>query len=618
MIIGTAGHIDHGKTALVRALTGVETDRLPEEQRRGITIALGFAPLVLEGVGTVGMVDVPGHEGFVRTMLAGASGIDLALLVIDAAEGVRPQTREHLAILSLLGIRGGVVALTKADLVDEELRVLAIDEVRGALAGSVLEGAPVLPVSALTGEGLDALRAALAAACAAVPARGGEDPWRLPIDRVFSVAGAGTVVTGTGWSGVLRREAAVHILPGDRAARVRGLESHGAKVDEIQAGHRVAVALAGIDRAEVPVGATLVRADEPWETTQVLRADLTLLSDAQRLGPRTRVRFHLGTQECGARVIAAGGEVIAGSTRAVRLVLDTPVLARGGDRFVLRGGSPFGTIGGGVVTDAIPFSRRARPWLETDATLAMRLGWMLDESGAAGLDLTIVPQRLGLRPVQVERLVKELAKVTRVGDRLIRNERLEQLRQRLITRLERAHQENPLAPGLDRQEARQLLSAQSAIADEAIRRAERAQVIVIEGATLRLPGFRAGAETGARSAKDDVLERLRSAGVAPPSLTELKAQWGNEVVALLKLLQKDGQVVQVGLEWWFAHEAMVTLLARLAAHVRPEAIYSPSELREALGITRKWLIPFLEWCDTRGISRRSEAGRRFPSVPTTP
>jgi selenocysteine-specific elongation factor len=618
MIIGTAGHIDHGKTALVRALTGVETDRLPEEQRRGITIALGFAPLVLEGVGTVGMVDVPGHEGFVRTMLAGASGIDLALLVIDAAEGVRPQTREHLAILSLLGIRGGVVALTKADLVDEELRVLAIDEVRGALAGSVLEGAPVLPVSALTGEGLDALRAALAAACAAVPARGGEDPWRLPIDRVFSVAGAGTVVTGTGWSGVLRREAAVHILPGDRAARVRGLESHGAKVDEIQAGHRVAVALAGIDRAEVPVGATLVRADEPWETTQVLRADLTLLSDAQRLGPRTRVRFHLGTQECGARVIAAGGEVIAGSTRAVRLVLDTPVLARGGDRFVLRGGSPFGTIGGGVVTDAIPFSRRARPWLETDATLAMRLGWMLDESGAAGLDLTIVPQRLGLRPVQVERLVKELAKVTRVGDRLIRNERLEQLRQRLITRLERAHQENPLAPGLDRQEARQLLSAQSAIAEEAIRRAERAQVIVIEGATLRLPGFRAGAETGARSAKDDVLERLRSAGVAPPSLTELKAQWGNEVVALLKLLQKDGQVVQVGLEWWFAHEAMVTLLARLAAHVRPEAIYSPSELREALGITRKWLIPFLEWCDTRGISRRSEAGRRFPSVPTTP
>lgn len=618
MIIGTAGHIDHGKTALVRALTGVETDRLPEERRRGITIALGFAPLVLEGIGTVGVVDVPGHEGFVRTMLAGASGIDLALLVIDAAEGVRPQTREHLAILSLLGIRGGVVALTKADLVDAEMRALAIEEVQGVLVGSVLEGAPILPVSAVTGEGLEALRTALAAACAQVPTRGEGDPWRLPVDRVFSVAGAGTVVTGTGWSGSLRREAAVRILPSGAPARVRGLESHGARVDEIQAGHRVAIALAGIDRETIPVGATVVHADQSWETTQVIRADLTLLPEAARVGPRTRVRFHLGTLECGARVIAVGGEVTPGATRPVRLVLDAPIIARGGDRFVLRGGSPFGTIGGGMVTDAVPLSRRARPWPDPEASSAARLGWMLDEAGAMGLDLTTVPQRLGLRTAQVERLVKELPKVVRIDDRLVRTVVLDALRQRLLERLERAHKENPLAPGLDRQVARQLLSAQSAIADEVIRRAERAQVIVVEGATIRLPGFAAGSEAGARSTTDEVLERLRSAGVEPPSLSELKAQWGNEVVAVLKLLQKEGQVVQVGLEWWFAHEAVVTLLARLAAHVGPEAIYTPSELREALGITRKWLIPFLEWCDARGISRRAEAGRRFPTVPAEP
>ena len=614
MIIGTAGHIDHGKTALVRALTGVETDRLPEERRRGITIALGFAPLVLDGIGTVGMVDVPGHEGFVRTMLAGASGIDLALLVVDATEGVRPQTREHLAILSLLGIRGGVVALTKADLVDTELRGLAVEEVQGVLAGSTLHGAPVLPVSAVTGEGIEALRTALTVVCAQVPARGEGEPWRLPIDRVFSVAGAGTVVTGTGWSGGLRREAAVRILPGEQVARVRGLESHGSKVDAIRAGHRVAVALAGIDREAIPVGATLVRADEPWETTQVLRADLTLLPDAHRLGPRTRVRFHLGTQECGARVIAVGGELLPGTARAVRLVLDTPILARGGDRVVLRGGSPVGTIGGGVVTDAVPRSRRARPWPAPEASLTLRLEWMLDEAGAAGLALAEVPQRLGVRSSQVDRLVKDLAKVTRIGERLIRHETVEQLRHRLLARLERAHAEQPLAPGLDRQEARQYLSGQVTIADEVIRRAERAQLIVIEGATLRLPGYSAGAGAGARSAKDEVLERLRSAGIEPPTLTELKAMWGNEVVALLKLLQKEGAVVQVGLEWWFAHEAVETLLARLAAHVRPEVTYAPSELREVLGITRKWLIPFLEWCDARGISRRSEAGRRFPGA----
>ncbi|MEY4609244.1 MAG: selenocysteine-specific translation elongation factor, partial [Gemmatimonadota bacterium] len=477
MIIGTAGHIDHGKTALVRALTGVETDRLPEERRRGITIALGFAPLVLEGVGTVGVVDVPGHEGFVRTMLAGASGIDLALLVVDASEGVRPQTREHLAILSLLGIGGGVVALTKVDLLEPELRVLAIEEVQGVLAGSVLADAPVIPVSAVTGEGIDTLRLALAAACAQVPARGSDEPWRLPVDRVFSVAGAGTVVTGTGWSGVLERESAVRILPSGATARVRGLESHGARVEVIQAGHRVAVALAGIDREEIPVGATLVRADDPWETTQVIRTDLTTLADAPRLGPRTRLRFHLGTMECGARVIASGGEMLPGAVRAVRVVLDAPIVARGGDRFVLRGGSPFGTIGGGVVSDAVPLSRRARPWPEPSATHSARLGWMLNEAGAVGLDLAALPQRLGLRLAQVERLLKDLPKVTRIGDRLVRTAVLERLRQRLLTRLERAHQENPLAPGLDRQEARQLLSAQQDIADEVMRRAERAQVI---------------------------------------------------------------------------------------------------------------------------------------------
>jgi selenocysteine-specific elongation factor len=243
---------------------------------------------------------------------------------------------------------------------------------------------------------------------------------------------------------------------------------------------------------------------------------------------------------------------------------------------------------------------------------------MLDEAGAVGLDLAALPQRLGLRLTQVERLLKDLPKVTRIGDRLVRTAVLERLRQRLLTRLERAHQENPLAPGLDRQEARQLLSAQQDIADEVMRRAERAQVIVIEGATLRLPGFIAGSGSTARSARDELLERLRSAGVEPPSLSELKTQWGNEVVAVLKLLQKEGLVVQVGLEWWFAREAVVTLLARLAAHVRPEVTYAPSELREALGITRKWLIPFLEWCDARGISRRSDAGRRFPVVPTAP
>ena len=260
MILGTAGHIDHGKTALVRALTGVDTDRLPEEKRRGITIELGFAPLELEGVGTLGVVDVPGHEGFVRTMLAGAAGVDLALLVVAADEGVMPQTREHLAILGALGIRGGVVALTKSDLVDDEMRALAAEDVDALLKGSALAGAPVVAVSARTGEGLDALRRALTAAAAAVPARDAGDAFRMPVDRVFSVKGTGTVATGTVWSGSVRRDDALRAFPGGATLRVRGVETHGHAAEEGRAGQRVAVALAGADRDALERGAVLVGA----------------------------------------------------------------------------------------------------------------------------------------------------------------------------------------------------------------------------------------------------------------------------------------------------------------------------------------------------------------------
>ena len=615
MILGTAGHIDHGKTALVRALTGVDTDRLPEEKRRGITIALGFAPLVLEGLGTIGVVDVPGHEAFVRTMLAGATGVDLALLVIAADEGVMPQTREHLAILTLLGVRAGVVALSKADLVEADLLALATEEVRAALADSTLASAPIVPVSARTGAGLDALRDALRTAAAAVPARGAEDPWRMPVDRVFSVAGAGTVVTGTAWSGRIARDAVVRVLPGDRTARVRSLESHGAAVEQVGAGARVALALVGLARDDVPTDAVLVRADDPWATSTVLRADCTLLPHAPALGARRRVRFHLGTAEVGARAVAVGGAVTPGARRAVRLVLDAPVTARAGDRFVLRAGGPDGTIGGGVITDPLPPSVRARPWPLPDASDRARLEWMLAEAGAAGLDVGRLPMRLGLRPAQIDRHLRELERVVRLGDRLVRLEVLQGLRETLLSLVERTHAEQPLAPGLDRQRARAALSPHAALADEVIRRAERAGLIAVEGAHLRRVGFEAGAGAGASTARDRVLTRLRAAGAEAPSVSELVAELGPEVPALLKLLDKERLVVMVALDRPFAREAVEQLLARLRAHVRPGQHYAPSELREVLGITRKWLIPFLEWCDRQGISRRADDGRTFAAVP---
>ena len=315
MILGTAGHVDHGKTALVKALTGVDTDRLEEEKRRGITIDLGFAPLRLANGVTLGVVDVPGHEAFVRNMVAGATGVDLALLVVAADEGIMPQTREHLNILRLLGVRDGVVALSKCDLVDAEWLELVRDDVRTALATTPLAGAAIVPTSVVSGDGIPALRDAISLTAANRPARESADLFRMPIDRAFSLKGTGTVVTGTVWSGTLPRDAAARVLPMGKVVRVRGLESHGASIAAATTGMRAAVALAGVEVADLRRGQVLV-ADDSWATTTVLLAHVELLSSARRsIGARTSLRFHLGTADVGARVVALGGTAASGSER---------------------------------------------------------------------------------------------------------------------------------------------------------------------------------------------------------------------------------------------------------------------------------------------------------------
>jgi selenocysteine-specific elongation factor len=618
MIIGTAGHIDHGKTSLVRALTGVDTDRLPEEKRRGITIALGFAPLELPGIGTVGVVDVPGHEAFVRTMLAGATGIDCALIVIAADEGVMPQTREHVEILRLLKVPRAVVALTKADLADDELRTLVTMDVEELLRETALAGAPIITVSATTGEGLDALRAALVDALRDAPSRDADDVWRLPVDRVFSVAGAGTVVTGTAWSGSIAAGDTVRLVPGDRTARIRGLESHGNPTERSTPGARLAVALVGIDREAIHPGSVLVSARDPWHSTNVLRADLALVPEAAPVGVRSRLRFHLGTAECGARIVVTGGTLNPGRTVAARIVLDAPLVVRAGDRFVLRGGSPHTTIGGGLVTDPLPITPRARPWPSTDAEPRERLQWMLAEASAAGIEIAPLSLRLGLRPSEVEKLLKTTKGTARVGDRLVESAVLDAMRTQLLAHIARAHEEAPLAPGLDLQTARAALTPSAALADEVIRRAERAGVLELVGSALRLPGWDPAAAGGAGDRRANLLATLEAAGAEPPSVAELQAAQGQDVPALLKLLEKDGSAMPIALDRWFATSAVRALLERLRNGTSPAQRYSPSELRELLGISRKYLIPFLEWCDRRGISRRAEDGRSFPTVPENP
>ena len=608
VILGTAGHIDHGKTSLVRALTGVDTDRLPEEKRRGITIELGFAPLVLDGVGTVGVVDVPGHEAFVRTMVAGATGIDLALIVVAADDGVMPQTREHLAILELLGVERAVVALTKADLVDAEWLALATDDVESTLAATRLAGAPVHAVSAVTGAGLGGLRAAIADAARAVERRDAADLFRLPVDRAFTVRGTGTVVTGTVWSGTVARDAAVRVLPAGRSARVRTLQSHGETVAAVEPGQRVAIALAGVDVGEVGRGAVIV-ADATWRPSTVFRADVALLAAAPSLGPRTRVRFHLGTADVGARLVATGGEIVGGTERAARVVLDEPLVARAGDRFVLRGQSPAVTIGGGVVRDPLPPTRRPRPWPLGAAAPAARLALVVAEAGDAGVAIPDLAVRLGVTPAAATSLAAAETGWRRVQGRLYDAAAVAAAAARLEALVDAAHLAAPLEAGASMQAVRMQLAAHPELTDVLIREATAAGAVEVDGGTIRRRGWRPRLTGGEQAALDGIAATLAAAGREPPSLGELAATHGPAVATLLRLLERDRRAVQVDADRYYDPAALDELMGLLRTRMQPERAYGPSELREVLGLSRKFLIPVLEYADRAQVTDRRPDGR---------
>ena len=610
MILGTAGHIDHGKTTLVRALTGVDTDRLPEEKRRGITIELGFAPLRIEGVGTIGVVDVPGHEGFVRTMLAGATGVDLALLVVAADEGVMPQTREHLAILRLLGVARGVVALTKCDLVDDEWRELVVEDLRALLADTPLADAPIVPTSATTGEGIPELRSAIAAAAREVPARAADDLFRMPVDRAFTIKGTGTVVTGTVWSGRLTRDATVRVLPADRAVRVRGLQTHGDQVQAAEPGHRTAIALAGVEVSDVPRGSFLVT-DPSWRASTTLRADVVLLADAPRsLGARTAVRFHIGTADVGARVVTGDGALAPGERKLARVILDEPVVLRAGDRFVLRVASPAATIGGGVVVD--PYAlRRARPW-SSEATVApaTRLAVALREAGEAGLEVATLPVRLGVPPREVSNLLN-LAEVLTIGGRVFAADVATSLEERLVRFVADAHRARPLEIGVSLQEVRSRLGAPAELIDAVLASAAARGSIESSGGVVRAAGWTPRLTDAQHRALTEIEETIRVAGNEPPGVAELVPRFGTEVADLLRLLEREGRVVAVEPDRYYAAASVDALVERLRANMVAGREYAPAELRDLLGFSRKFLIPFLEYCDRRGFTARGATGRSW-------
>jgi selenocysteine-specific elongation factor len=605
VILGTAGHIDHGKTTLVRALTGVDTDRLPEEKKRGITIELGFAPLVIDGVGTIGVVDVPGHEAFVRTMVAGATGIDLALVVIAADEGVMPQTREHLAILDLLGVRRGIIALTKSDLVDSDWLALVVDDARQATA-KMFPDADVLATSAHTGAGIPELREAIARAARSICARSADDLFRLPVDRAFSIKGTGTVVTGTVWSGRLAKEQTVRVLPGDRTARVRGIQGHGAGLEAATPGTRAAIALATLTVDEVPRGSSLV-SDPLWRTTTSALADVSLVEGIEsEIRPRTWFRFHVGTSEVGVRVVARkpSGDAPFGA----RLMFDSPVVLRAGDRFVVRTSAPLNTIAGGVIVDPYA-SKRARAW-PTGLSGSERLTRLIDESGHDGLEMSSLPVRLGEPGGQCANLIGHLsATVVATQTRLFPATALSELRGALLEATERYHFQNALEPGIGVQALRTASRWHPEATQWAIDELVRSNVLVHGAGVVAIPSWTPSPTPSQRAVIDQVLRRLEAAGSAPPSVAELAMEIGGEVGAELRFLERGGKVVQVEPDRYFTTDQLKLVLDKIQSVMAGGVEKTPSELRESLDLSRKFLIPILEYCDRLGLTARGVNGR---------
>jgi len=620
-VVGTAGHIDHGKTALVKALTGVDTDRWEEEKRRGITIDLGFAPLPLGGDDGVqaSIVDVPGHEGFVKNMLAGATGIDVALLVIAADEGVMPQTEEHLAIVELLGVRRGVPVLSKRDLVDDEWLALVRAEVAERLKTSRVRWEPPIAVSALTGVGLDELRAALMRVAGDLSERPAQDLFRLPIDRVFAVAGAGTVVTGSTWSGTVAVGDSVRLLPKNREARVRSIEVHGEAAERAVPGRRTALALVGVDKEELDRGHVAVTGPG-WAVTTTLDVALELLPGARKaLAVRSRIRVHLGTAEVLGRV-AQVRSIAPGETGLARLLLEGPLVARGGDRFVVRSFSPVTTIGGGVVLDPFPPKRPrvSERGLSAQQAPGERLARLVEEAGLSGVAIRDLSVRLGILPDDVPKVIEAAGKgVLASGDILVARRALSAEVERLAGLVVSHHETHPLDPGLSLQALRAAVTVPvrggevgGPVLDLLVEHGVKKQAFEVAGAVVRRPGWKATLQSHAGDSGERLTRRLAEARWQVPTVAELQQEFADLAVPpLLAHLAREGGVEQVDQERYAAKPALEEFRQTLEATLRELGRATPAQLRDRTGLSRKYLIPLLEWADRRGITKRQGDAR---------
>lgn len=625
IILGTAGHIDHGKTSLVKALTGIDTDRLKEEKKRGITIELGFAHLDLPCGNRIGIIDVPGHEKFIHNMLAGAGGIDIAMMIIAADEGIMPQTIEHFGILALLEIKHGLIVITKKDLVDNDWIEMVEGEIKDKFQGSFLENAPIIPVSAYTGEGIERLKMTLSEMVATVEDKKLPIPFRLPIDRVFSVDGFGTVVTGTLIEGRIEEREDLMLYPSLEKAKVRSLQVHGSSENTVTAGQRVAVNISGIKKQQVMRGDTLAPINS-MENTMMIDVKLNILNSTDRIIKNaSRVHFYHGTKEILAKVVLLDlDELQAGQSAFVQLRFEQELAVKVGDHFVIRFYSPLETIGGGVILDANPVKHRRNQQ-------AVITGLKIKESGTKKEKVlqAILEQSKNLREIDfirsrvgndsITKVLNKLAEeglVIKLSETLyLSSDFIKDLKNKLLKIMKEFHKAYPLKEGMNRDEARGKLTRNAPInvVDSILNYFISQKVICWESGYISLPNFEVVYNESDTKIMEDLENLYKSKEFAPPSLDEVAKKYGKnkQYVGVLATMKTLGTIVPLDLKYLIHKDFYTKALDLLKQYIEKNDKISLGEYRDLLGVSRKYAVALLEEFDKKRITKKVGEARRL-------
>jgi selenocysteine-specific elongation factor len=619
IILGTAGHIDHGKSALVKALTGIDPDRLKEEKERGITIDIGFADLSFPDAGvTRGIVDVPGHEKLIRNMLAGAGGIDMVLLVIAADEGIMPQSREHLAICDMLKIKTGLIALTKADLVEKEWLQLVRDEVRTFIKDTFLDGAPIVPVSSRTGENLELLKKEIRDIALSISPKTAGGLFRLPIDRVFTLKGFGTVITGTAISGRVSVEDQVEILPSNVRTKVRGLHSHGKAISAAFAGQRVAINLQGVEKDDLRRGDVAVVPGR-FRPTKIIDAFLELLDGVPVLKSKSLIHFYSGTSETIARVILyEKDELNAGESCYCQLRLKDPVVAMSGDRYIIRRFSPLETLGGGKILDPAPVRRRRKDGINDlrvlDAgSLDERLSLKI-EKGASGITVHSLEGWINTEPKTIAESLDRLLKVgtvLRYEDILLHRQAALRIHGKIMELLKSFHKKNPLKAGMPKEEVRTVLKIDPKLFNFVL---AGFRDVIAEKDILRIRDFKIALSSSEEESRAKIQELLEKGGVQPPAKEELARflkMDQKRITDILGLMSKEGLVVRINDSVYLSAGAYDRMLSLLREFFSGKGEMTVAEFRDLLNTSRKYALPLLEYLDARKITIRTGDVRKM-------